>query len=129
MARIIFFAYHLKSLLNHFERLIVLYRSPSRRERLEMQLLTAAESGEFTIDSKLKLYKSEIKRLKRDGFSVMPEADSNKPVYCKISWYSPFKEGIPHLVYSYITNLIDTPPKNLNFAQELFVIASRKNNE
>lgn len=126
MAKITFFAYHLKSLLNTFERLVLNMHHISRKERLENKLYQYAENGNFQLQN-FTLYKSEIRKYRKQGFTVIPSMDSDKPVPCIIEWKHPFPKTVPLIVYNYITNQINTFPKVQNWAQHLYVIAARAN--
>lgn len=102
---------------------------PTRSERRQVQLYSAAEKGEFSLENII-LYPSEIKKLEKDGFtvhSVKPFISKKKLFSATVEWSNVYNSAIPHLVYSYIYGIIETYPKNFvnSFAQELFVIAHR----
>lgn len=101
----------------------------SRREKTENKLYQLAEEGNYISNNDFTLYKGEIQRFRKKGFKVTPSIDSDKEVPCIIEWSSPFPKGIPLIVVNYTTNQINTFPKGLNLAQELYTIAARKNNE
>ena len=100
----------------------------SRPEERQERFFIRAERG--CLDSEEILYPSEVKRLQRDGFLIERiktfDASKHLAVY-NVSWANPFQDGIPHIVYSYITGILSSYPKSkvTNFAQELFVIARR----
>ena len=99
-------------------------RSDERQERFYLK----AEKKELA--SEEILYPSEAKRLERDGFQIekLKDVDSSRSlaVY-NVSWSNPYPDGIPHIVFSYCKGLLNVFPKNkvTNFAQELYVIASK----
>ncbi len=99
-------------------------RSDERQERFYL----LAEKKELA--SEEIMYPSEVNRLLREGFQIEKLKDFNSKralaVY-NVSWANPFPNGIPHIVYSYITGILSSYPKSkvTNFAQELFVIARR----
>lgn len=104
---------------------------PSRAETRELQLISAAEKGEFSL-TQLKLYPGEIKRLQKDGFKVTIDGvfDSSKSLhYVTIDWHNPYPDGIPHIVFSYIMAIIATYPENhvKNLAQKLYITAKTYN--
>ncbi len=103
---------------------------PSRNEKREIRLYTAAEKGELSIEQ-LILYPSEITKLEKQGFKVVsnikPYSNSTALFTVNVSWAGAFGCAIPYIVHSYINGIIETFPKNSinNFAQELYVIAHR----
>ena len=97
----------------------------SRREKLEAKFYELAEHGKFAIFNQ-PLYKSEIKRLKKHGFNITPAFESNKESPCTIDWTNPFPNGIPLMVHNYVLGIIQTFPRGLNMAQELYTLASKK---
>ena len=102
---------------------------PSRSEKRLIKLYKAAESGQMSLDSEL-LYGSEIKRYIKQGFTVSHKPSSIKNLdNSKIDWSHAFNNGIPHIVFSYITGVIVTYPESHieNFAQRLYVIAACAN--
>lgn len=107
-----------------------MYLEPSRKEKREAKFYNLAEQGEFKLENIL-LYGAEIRLLKKDGFTVQQKKEANRRnlILSTVSWDKPFKKGIPLLVFLYIIGEIETFPKNLNWAQELYVIASRANAE
>ena len=110
-------------------RYLIMY-SYSRKDWLETKLYELAEAGVLFSNNQIALFKSEITRLRKNGFTVTPLFDSKKLVHCEINWSSPFIAGIhPSLVDAYVNHRIDTFPEGLNFAQKLYTIATRKNNE
>ena len=101
---------------------------PSRAEKREITLYSAAEKGEFSVG--LILYPNEITRLEKDGFAVSyihPCPKYKNLFTATVSWGNAYGPAIPHIVHSYIHGIIETKPKNSieNFAQELFVIAHK----
>ena len=105
---------------------------PSRSEKREIQLYSAAEQGLCSL-YRIPLYLSEIRRLQKQGFKVevIEVCEFSKDMYyCTIDWFNPFFNGSPHMVFSYTHNFIETYPKNhvTNFAQELYVIAHKSSN-
>ena len=106
---------------------------PSRSEKRQINLYTAAERGVLSVENML-LYPSEIKKLEKEGFyisNIVPSAISKGLYSVTVDWSHAYGSGIPHIVFSYIHNIIETYPKNSvnSFAQELFVIAQRANTE
>lgn len=106
-----------------------MYNFPSRQERRLTKLYQVAEHGEFNLEGVI-LYKSEIKNLRNKGFEILNIKDypSGKNLYsCTISWEHAFGDSIPHMVYSYIHQIIETFPKALadSFAKELYIIARK----
>ena len=104
---------------------------PSRAERREIRLYSAAERGHLSLNKEV-LYSGEIARLRKQGFTVnniVPYSVSGKLYMATIDWSHAFGQSIPHLVYSYINMIIETYPRNSvkSFAQELYVIAQRAN--
>ena len=133
LAKITFFAYHHKSLLNIFLEVITTMNSaPSRRERRESKFYFLAEQGK-TECNEFYLFKSEEKNLKKQhGFDVVRHGtDTKKELRSTVSWENAFKHGIPLIVFNYCIGIIETFPKSAieNWAQELFVIAARANFE
>lgn len=101
---------------------------PSRSETRETRLYSAAEKGKLSIE--FTLYRSEITKLKKQGFSVkiIEPFPSFKNLYTvDVTWSNAFGFTIPLIVYSYTHGIIETFPKSAveNFAQELYVIAKR----
>lgn len=104
---------------------------PSRSEKRNVQLYSAAEKGEFSLENII-LYPAEIIKLKKDGFAVhniKPFTSKKKLFVVNIEWANAYGPAIPHIVYSYIHGIIETYPKGFvnSFAQELYVIAHRIN--
>lgn len=104
---------------------------PSRSERRQIILYTTAERGNLSVERML-LYLSEIRKLQREGFSILniePSKVSNGLFSVTVDWSHAYGDDIPHIVYSYIHNIIETYPKSFvnTFAQELYVIAHRVN--
>ena len=102
---------------------------PSRSEKRLTKFYTAAEKGCMSLDDEL-LYSSEIKRYIKQGFVVSYKPSSMKNLNnSNIDWSHAFKNGIPHIVFSYITGVIVTYPEShiKTFAQQLYVIAARAN--
>ena len=102
---------------------------PSRTDKREIRLYTAAEKGELSIEQFV-LYPSEITKLEKQGFNVSnikPYSNSSVLFTATVSWSNAYGCAIPHIVHSYINRIIETFPKRSvnNFAQELFVIAHR----
>lgn len=102
---------------------------PSRNEKREIRLYSAAEKGVLSIEQFI-LYPSEITKLEKQGFSVdtiKPYSNSSVLFTANVSWANAYGCTIPHIVHSYINRIIETFPKNSieNFAQELYVIAHR----
>ena len=93
----------------------------SRRQKREADFYKAAEKGLFSIDCYL--YKSEVRTLAKKGFNVISSFDSKYAVPCKVSWENAFNNTVPLIVADFIIGVIRTFPRNLNWAQELFVIA------
>lgn len=105
-----------------------MHKEPSRREKREAKFYYLAEQGKFKAEPRLYLYKSEEKALKKDGFNVSRIGDNKKEALpSEVSWEEAFKNGVTPFVRSYIIGAVKTFPKNLNWAQELFVIAARAN--
>lgn len=103
---------------------------PSRREKREAKLYSVAEKGRF--QTEMKLYKRESDTLaKRDGFKTFRRIPNNKskPIPTYIDWQTPFPNGVPPIAFSYINGETETFPEVSNWAQELFVIAARANNQ
>ena len=112
-----------------FEEAITIFCYPTRAERRQVQLYAAAEKREFSIKNMI-LYPREIARLKKEGFAVYyvrPFEDSKDLFLATVEWANAYGPAIPHIVYSYITGIIETKPKKHieNFAQELYVIAHK----
>lgn len=107
-----------------------MYLEPSRKERRQAKFYHLAEQGEFKSENIL-LYGNEIKVLKKDGFTVVEKKNANrkKLILSTVSWDKPFKKGIPLIVFNYTIGEIETFPKISNWAQELYVLASRANME
>lgn len=108
-----------------------MYSYPSRSEKRQVQLLSSAEKGNFSLENVV-LYAREITRLEKDGFtvhSIKPFTSKKKLFVATIEWSDAYGSAIPHLVYSYIHGIIETEPKSAisSFAQELFVIAHKAN--
>lgn len=107
-----------------------MYTEPSRREKRESKFYFLAEQG-YMLSKDFSLFKSEEKSLKKQhGFDVVRFGDNlKKELPSVVSWEKAFKDGIPLIVVNYCLGIIDTFPKSAieNWAQELFVIASRAN--
>lgn len=108
-----------------------MYSYPSRSEKRQTQLCVAAEKGCFSIERML-LYSSEIRKLEKQGFSIFnvePSSIAKGLFSVTISWSHAYKDGIPHIVFSYITGVIVTYPENSvkNFAQKLYITAKTAN--
>lgn len=105
-----------------------MYEYSSRSEERQEKFYLNAQKKEF--DTEEILYPSEVTRLQKNGFTVEKIRDFNTSkslgVYT-VSWANPFPNGIPHIVYSYCTGILNIYPKNKisNFAQELYVIAHK----
>lgn len=102
---------------------------PSRSEQRETLFYATAEKGNWFVEN-IVLYPAEIKKLKHEGFTisdVKPFTTSKALFSATVSWSHAYSNTIPHLVYSYINNIIDTYPQKYVscFAQELFVIAHK----
>lgn len=102
---------------------------PSRSEKRQVKLYSAAEKGEFSLENII-LYPGEIRKLRNDGFTVyvIKPFPSHKKLYVtNIEWSGAYGPAIPHIVYSYIHGVIETYPKSSvdKFARELFIIAHR----
>lgn len=100
---------------------------PSRSEKRQERLYYAAERGYKFIDNQI-LYLSEIRKLEKEGFTLMNVKPYNKKLYsATIHWGNAYKCGTPYVVFSYITGVISTYPKAFitSFPQELFVISER----
>lgn len=110
----------------------------SRKTIRESELECCAKSGQFYSDNQISLFKREIKSLRRDGFTVTPLLNSNLAVPCKIDWSKPF----PNSYYDrlpadtadalnfYVMGVTDDLyMEQFNFAQRLWIIAARANNQ
>ncbi len=101
---------------------------PSRSVKREEQFYLLAGKGCF--EYKFSLFKSEAIKLIKQGFSVIRFGDNKKnSLPSTISCKNAFKNGIPPVVSSYIDGKNDFFPHVANWAQELYVIAARANNE
>ena len=111
-----------------------MYSYPSRSEKRQIQLYQSAEKWLFSLSNVI-LYSSEIKKLKKQGFSVTAEPyyiSENITLYiATIDWFHAYGDGMPHIIYSYCKHIIDTYPQNLvnTFAQQLYVTAQRINTQ
>ena len=108
-----------------------MHNMTSRRERRESKFYSLAEQGEKLCKGVF-LYKSEAKNLIKEGFHVERHGtDEKKQLPSTISWENPYEDGIPLLVELYVKGAIKTFPdcKIKNWAQRLYVIASRANEE
>ena len=56
----------------------------TRREKIEYQLSEAKQSGKQS--ETVSLFPSERKRLQKEGYIVIPAANSNLSIPCKVSW-------------------------------------------
>ena len=97
-------------------------RSESRQERFYRRAENALFSSEEI------LYPSEVRKLKKEGFKVVYSRgfQGSLAVY-DVIWNAPYENGIPHIVFSYTSGMIESfPHKFVNtFAEELYVIARK----
>lgn len=108
-----------------------MYSYPSRSEKRQVQLLSAAEKGMFSFENII-IYPREITKLEKDGFtvrSIKPYKESKALFTATVEWSNAYGCAIPHIVYSYIHGIIETSPQKAisTFAQELYVIAHKAN--
>jgi len=83
-----------------------------------------------------KIYLGEIKRFGKEDLCPIPKIKSNVSVCVKLNWENPkwddpVGEGPPLEVLDYVECITDIFPKTSikTLAQELYVIATRANNE
>lgn len=106
-----------------------MYSYPSRSEKRQVQLISAAEKGDFLVKNII-LYPREISKLEKDGFkvhSIKPYGGSKNLFTATVDWSCAFGLAIPHIVHSYIIGNIETYPRRSirSFAQELFITSSK----
>lgn len=134
MAKNTFFAYHLKSLLNLYERLS---DNVSRKDSVCDHFRDAAKAGYFKSVTNFELYPSENKKLEQQcGLQVKPIKKTKSATYSNVSWEDPVwndpcGEGPPLQVLDYIEGNTDIFPQTTitTLAQELYTIAARANYE
>lgn len=99
----------------------------SRSEARNKRLHAAANKGLMFVENIL-LYSSEVKKCKKQGFTVSHEsARPNNLMNSKIDWSNAFNNGIPFSVHSYIVGAVSEFPEDdvETLAQELYVVAAR----
>ncbi len=101
---------------------------PTRREKRESKIICAAERGNF--EAEIPTYGSEAASLVKDGLKVVRHGEKkNVSLPSTVSWKEAFRKGIPPIVSDYISGQIVTIPKVSNWAQQLYMIAARANNQ
>lgn len=103
-------------------------RVESRVEKICTQLMNAAERGEWQIG--VKLYPSEMKRLmKQWHINIVPiEESGTELTQCVASWENAFQgKKINFEQGFFIGKVVDEMPYTENIAQQLYLLAARKN--
>lgn len=99
----------------------------SRLEKHENLFYSSAENGGFETKNII-LNNQEVKDLRKAGFTADCRGlNENSYTFYDVSWKEAFINGVPLTVYYYISGQNRKFPKNLTFAQELYVIAARVN--
>lgn len=110
----------------------------SRKSSRDAELERCAKSGLLYYDGQISLFKSEIRSLQKDGFTVTPLLISRRDVPCQIDWSDPFPHSpcdrLPidasDSLNFYVMGVTDELyMEGFNFAQRLWAIASRARNQ